>query len=179
MINPLNPSRVEQGLKAYLDARFTAASVTVPKVLGEASVTMAAPSVITGTSLTAMEVSAPSVAVVATDIAADAPGVYGDKLAIQLVVVTPLAIPGITLAHHNALFDALGACFPARPGTAASQQDKDDWAVLDAALSAAMVTAAGHQVHGWFVLAGRQAKTKDRVEQILVLRPGLYHPDVV
>ncbi len=179
MILPLNPSRMEEGLKAYLDARFAADAVMVPQATAEAAVVSVTPSVITGVSLDKVEVSSPSVAVVASEAPADLPGVYGDKLAIQLAVVTPLAIPGITLEHHRALFDAVAACFPARPGASASQGDKDAWDALATSCSAKMVTAAGYEIHGWYAVAGRQAKTKDRVEQVLVLRPGLYHPDVV
>lgn len=179
MISPLNVSRFEAGLEAYIEAELTAANVQVPAPDGQDNSTLAAPAVITGVSLEAVTVNAPSVAVVVNEAIPEAPGCYGDRLRVQVAAVSPLLVQEITLEAHRALFDALLACFPNRPRANAPAQDVTDWNAKEAALSGHVQAATGYTVQGWFTEAGRQSKAKDRVEQVLVVRPGLLHADLI
>ncbi|MFK5923270.1 MAG: hypothetical protein QM496_13920 [Verrucomicrobiota bacterium] len=179
MIKPLNVSRFEEGLKNYVAGRIAAGGVTVPSAVAEAAVVQVVPEVITGVTLEKLEVTVPSVAVISLDVPKDVIGVYADRVRIQIVAVTPWPVAGITLEDHRALFDVLIDCFPERPPTNAVPADVTAWAALEAEFSSAVLAEAGYKIQGWAAIGGKQAKGKDRVEQILEIRPCIVHPDLV
>ena len=169
MITALNPTAFEAGLKAYLDARFAADEVVVPTLTAGAPGTPAAPQVLVG-------ISTITVALRSAIGQTEAAGWYSMEPII--VVVTPLKIDGLTLEHHSAVYDALLAAFPERPHGNASEEDKAAWAALHEELSECLNTACGYNAAGWITRSSLYRKSESQIEQPLVIRLGVVHPDV-
>jgi hypothetical protein len=133
------------------------------------------PAVIQGLSTDIPAVSDITVALRTLESPAEANGWYAQET--QILIVSPVANPEITLAHHESVYDAVAACFPVRPPASASDEDKAEWAQLHAALSSALETACGYRAGGWSSRTGVYSKRGDRVEQPLIVRIGAVHPD--
>lgn len=176
MIPPLDPTKFEDGLKAYLDARFEAAEVEVPTVTGENTVTMGAPLVVPGLSTVPVGISTVSIAVKASIGETLAAGWY--EVEPMIVVVTPLKIDGITRAHHQAVYEAITDCFPGRPQPGAASEDIAAWEALHEELSDALEAACGYRAGGWFTRSSIYGVRGDRIEQPFVVRIGAVHGEV-
>jgi len=176
MITALNPTAFEAGLKAYLDARFAAAGIVVPTLTAGTPGTPAAPRVLVGLSTEIVGISAITVALRSAIAQTEAEGWY--TMEPIIVVVTPLKLEGVTLAHHSAVYAALLAAFPARPHGNASGGDKTAWAALHTELSAYLLAACGYNAAGWITRSSIYRKTETQIEQPFVIRLGVVHPDV-
>lgn len=176
MITALNPTAFEAGLKAYLDARFAAEEVVVPTLTAGAPGTPAAPQVLVGLSTEIVGISTITVALRSAIGQTEAAGWY--TMEPIIVVVTPLKIDGLTLEHHSAVYDALLAAFPERPHGNASEEDKAAWAALHEELSECLNTACGYNAAGWITRSSIYRKSESQIEQPLVIRLGVVHPDV-
>lgn len=176
MITALDPTAFEAGLKAYLDARFLADDIVVPTLTAGAPGTPAAPQVLVGLSTEIVGISTITVALRSAIGQTEAAGWYSMEPII--VVVTPLKIDGLTLAHHSAVYAALLAAFPERPHGNASSDDIDAWAALHAELSGHLQTACGYNAAGWITRSSLYRRTESQIEQPLVIRLGVVHPDV-
>lgn len=175
MITALDPTKFEAGLKAYLDARFAALEVTVPTITGEAAATLAAPEVFVGLSTEIVGISTVSVALRCAISETEAGGWY--TLDPMIVVVTPLKIDGIDLSHHQAVYAAIAASFPARPRVGAPSEDAAAWQALHDDLSDALEAACGYKAGGWFARSSIYARRDDRIEQPFVVRIGAVHSE--
>jgi hypothetical protein len=181
MIHPLNNSKLETGIRAYLVARLAAASITVPAPDGSATVPRVAPTVIISTADTPSPENQSWVAVQVPDTQSDMTGVYGDKMPVRLITVSPFPFPpGMALTDHQALVTAVAAAFPPRPalGSATYEDDIEAWTDANTALSAAVTAAAGYLVNGWYIEGSQTNRPKGAIEDVFTLRPCVYHPDV-
>lgn len=177
MITPLNPSRFEAGVAAYVVARLAAGPVTVAAPSGETSggeAPRVAPEVIPAVSKQENPVAAPCVWVSVRKPEAKAAGLYAVEFVVA--VVTPLAVEGVLVEDHLALADAVAGAFPNRPGLPGA--GRVAWEVLEAEFSAASLAACGHVVRGWFASGGDAIRAGDRWEQVwnvsaCVLDPSL------
>ena len=176
MITALDPTRFETGLKAYLDARFADLEITVPTITGEADATLAAPAVHVGLSTEIVGISTVTVALRCSISETEAAGWY--TLDPMIVVVTPLKIAGLELAHHQAVYGAIADSFPARPRVGAPAEDLAAWEALHEELSDALEAACGYRAGGWFTRSSIYARRDDRIEQPFVVRIGAVHPEV-
>lgn len=177
MITALNPTEFETGLKAYLDARFTSLALTVPRVNGEGVDGTVQPAVLIGLSTDIVKVADITVALRWPPHEPEAEGWYEPQM--LLTVVSPLQVKGLEITHHAAVYNALASCFPARPSTAASAEDKAAWAALELQLSNAVLdaTADTYRVSGWKAGTSTYSKQGDRIEQPFGLRIGVVHVD--
>lgn len=175
MITALDPTQFEAGLKAYLDARFEALEITVPTITGESAATLAAPQVYVGLSTEVVGISTVSVALRCAIPETEAAGWY--SLDPMIVVVTPLKIDGIDLSHHQAVYAAIAASFPARPRVGAPSGDLAAWEALHEELSDFLEEACGYQAGGWYARSSIYARRDDRIEQPFVVRIGAVHPE--
>lgn len=176
MITALNPVAFEVGLKAYLDARFEADEVVVPTLTAGADGTPVAPEVLVGLSTEIVGISTITVALRSAVGQTEASGWY--TMEPIIVVVTPLKIDGLTLEHHNTVYDALLAAFPGRPRDGATEEDVEAWAALHEELSGHLETACGYNAAGWITRSSLYRKSENQIEQPLVIRLGVVHPDV-
>jgi len=176
MITALNPTAFETGLKAYLDARFEADEVVVPTLTADTPGTPAAPQVLVGLSTEIVGISNITVALRSAIGQTEAAGWY--TMEPIIVVVTPLKLDGLTLEHHSAAYDALLAAFPERPRAGASSEDVAAWAALHEELSGHLQTACGYNAAGWVTRSSLYRKSENQIEQPLVIRLGVVHPDV-
>jgi hypothetical protein len=174
MINPLDPTAFETGLKAYLDARFAALDITVPTVTGEAAATLAAPQVYVGLSKELVSISTVTVALRASIGDTEAGGWY--QIEPMITVVTPITVAGLEISHHQAVYAAIAQSFPARP-MPGSVEDIEDWEELHAELSEALEESCGYRAGGWFSRSSIYARREDRIEQPFVVRIGAVHAD--
>ena len=175
MITILNPSEFEAGVKAYLENRFALSELTVPVPKAEASAVDETPAVIQGLSTDLPEDSPITVAIRANHDNPECEGWYAMKTLIT--VVTPLLNPEITLAHHNAVYQEIASSFPKRPSASADQQDKTDWAQYHAALDGFLFAESGYNASGWSAAPSIYSKSRDRVEQPIIVTIGAIHPE--
>jgi hypothetical protein len=181
MIHPLNNSKLEAAIRAYLVARFTADEVTVPAPDGEATVDRVAPTVVLSTDDTVSPENQSWIAVQVPETKPDMTGIYGDQMSVRIVTVTPFPFPpGISLTDHQALVTAVAAAFPPRPalGSATYDDDFEAWTDANTELSAAVTAAAGYSVNGWYIEGSQTNRPKGNLEDVFTLRPCVYHPDV-
>lgn len=180
MIEPLNNLKLEKGFRAYLEARFQAGEIVAPAPAGDSTVTSSAPPVIAATAGTVAPTGRSYVAILVPETPADLPGLYGERLRVQIVVFTPFPYPpGIDADDHAALCAAVTAAFPARPriGSATYEDDLETWSGLVAGLDEAVEDAAGYHVSSWYVEGSRTNRTAGSIEEVLTIRPCVYHPD--
>lgn len=176
MITALDPTAFEAGLKAYLDARFLADEIVVPTLTAGAPGTPAAPAVLVGLSTEIVGVSTITVALRSAIAQTEAAGWY--TMEPIIVVVTPLKLDGVTIDHHRAVYAGLLAAFPERPRHNASSEDVAAWDALHGALSGHLNAACGYDAAGWVTRSSIYRKTESVIEQPLVIRLGVVHPDV-
>ena len=174
MITAVNMAKAETGIENYLANRFTQDGLLVPQLAAEATVATAAPKIVRGVSLEVLDVSDITVALRSKPIPAEVEGWHQPEVLITVVVPR---LEGITEAHGDAVYDELLSCFPARPATNASVEDKAEWAQLHDELSGYLLAACGYNAGGWTTREQHYNKRGDRLERPLVVRLGLIHPD--
>lgn len=172
MIEPLDNAAVEDGLANYLAGAPAIAALTLPSQNPEDP--DGPPQILKGLDKNDVTAHAITIAVTVPEMNQEAVGVYSPE--VHLWIITPAKVARITRDDHRAALAAVASSFPGRPGP--GSPDVAAWNAIEASVSAAMVAAAGWEVHGWFPSVGAYAKDSDRWEQRVTLVLGLTHPDV-